>query len=155
MASPDLKMYEYGLKSNDIVGTMILVDSTTQVNTVTDSTSQVVLGAFDATGLVGSPYGYDSGYPLMLKLFAYDVVPDTTGVYELRVSGKLGDMTAQRLNDADFGITWQKRSWVGLTDADATVSLHPLPPITSISCKVVCGLATDYIDRDNEGSYNG
>ena len=153
MASPDLKIYEYGMKSNDIVGTMMLVDSTTQVYTVSDGTPQTVLGAFDATGLVGGIYGYDSGYPLMLKLFAYDVVPDSTGRYDLKVSGKLGDMTAQRLDDGAFGITWQKRSWVGLTDADATVSVHPLPPMTSVSCKVVCGLATDYIDRASEGSY--
>lgn len=153
MSSPDLILYEYGRKPSNLVGTKILVDSTTQEFTVSDGTSQVVLGAFDASGLSGAAYGYQTDYPLMLKLFCYDVVPDSTGRFDISVSGKLGDATSYRRGDEDFGMTWEKDNWDALGEADATVSIRKYPPVTSVTLKCVCGIATDYIDRKSEGSY--
>lgn len=148
----DLKKYEYGRKTLDLVGTVLLADSTTQVFNVSDTTSQVVLGPFDGTDLVD--YGYQTDYPLMLKVFCYDITPDSTGEFKLKVQGALGGGTSvRRRDDSDFGLTWQIRDWAGLTDADATVTAQVFPPMTSVSMKVVCGLATDYIDRKSEGSY--
>lgn len=153
MASPDLIKYEYGRKPNELVGSMILADATTQIHPASDSTAAVVIGPFDATGLTGAPYGYQTDYPLMLKLYCSSVNPDSTGEFKVTVSGKLGDATCQRESAKDFALTWKIRNWDALTDADATVSIRPYPPVTSVSMNCVCGIATDYVDRDGEGSY--
>lgn len=152
MSSPDLKKYEYGRKFSDLVGTVLLADSTTQVFDVSDTTSQVVLGPFDGTGLVD--YGYQTDYPLMLKVFCYDITPDSTGDFKIKINGSLGGGTSiRRRDDSDFGLTWQIRDWDKLVGVDATVTAQVFPPMTSVSMKCVCGLATDYIDRASEGSY--
>lgn len=153
MASPDLVQYEYKYQKTDIVGTIILADSTTQTVAVDNSTSQVVLGPFDTTGLVNGTYGYKSDYPLMLKLFCDTIDADATGEYKLTVSGSLGSTSVKRTNLDSFGMTWNINDWDSLTDADATVSLQAFSPMTSISMNCTCGIATDYIDRNSEGSY--
>jgi len=153
MASPDLIPYEYRYRQVDLVGTTILVDKTTQTVAVDNTASQVVLGPFDTSALSAAPYGYHTDYPLMLKLFCDTVVTDTTGEYEIKVTGSLGSTTARRQDDKKFGMTWKIRDWVSLTDADATVTITPFSPLTSVSMNCTCGLATDYIDRKSEGSY--
>jgi len=153
MASPDLIPYEYRYREVDVVGTTILADRTTQTVAVDNTAPQVVLGPFDTTSLSGSKYGYQTDYPLMMKLFCDTVVTDTTGEFEITVTGSLGSTAARRLNEDKFGLTWNIRDWVSLTDADATVTLTAFPPITSVSMNCTCGIATDYIDRESEGSY--
>lgn len=153
MASPDLIPYEYRYREVDVVGTTILADRTTQTVAVDNTSPQVVLGPFDTTNLSDSTYGYHTDYPLMMKLFCDTVVTDTTGEFEIAVTGSLGSTAARRLNQDKFGMTWNIRDWVSLTDADATVTLTPFPPMTSVSMNCTCGIATDYIDRKSEGSY--
>lgn len=152
MASPDLKPYQYGRKYGNLVGTSVLADATTPVVAVDNTAPKVVIGPFDATGLKTS-YGYHSDYPLLVKLFCDSVNPDTTGNFRVKVSGSLGDAEIQRSNADSFSLTWDVRDWVSLTDADATVTIMPYTPVTSVSMNCVCGLATDYIDRKSEGSY--
>jgi len=153
MASPILGPYEYHYRPIDIVGTTILSDKTTQIINVDSTASQKVFGTFDTAPLTSAPYGYHSNFPLLMKLFCYDIVTDTTGQFEVSVSGKLGSSVCKRSNEDSFGITWNVRDWASLTNADASVTITPLKPVTSVSMKCVCGLATDYIDRASEGSY--
>jgi len=153
MASPDLIPYRYVYSNVNPEGTLILADSTTQEFSVSNTSPQVVLGPFDASGLQGSPYGYLTNYPLMVKLFCSSVTPDSTGVFKVSASGSLGSAACERRNADSFALTWKVRNWEDLTDADATVTITPRPPVTSVSMTCVCGLATDNIDRDDEGSY--
>lgn len=151
MALPDLKPYKYGRKVGNVVGTVLLADATTPVVAVDSTASQVVLGPFDASGLTA--YGCQTDFPLMLKLFCSDVVPDSTGEFKVTVSGLLGSTALQRRDNESFGVSWNIRDWASLADADATVTISMYLPMTSVSMNCVCGIATDYIDRKNEGSY--
>ena len=153
MATPHLIPYRFRLKSNGIVNSVVLADSTTQMFNLSDSTAQVVLGPFDTTGLAEKPYGYSPDFPLMLKLYCTNVKPDTTGRFELNATGLLGDATVWRNDTENFGVTWKIRNWVDFKDADATISVRTYPPMTSVSMNCVCGLSTDAIDRKSEGSY--
>ena len=151
MASPSLSPYRYNVTPS--LQTPILADSSTIGVTVDNSATKAVLTRFDASGLQASFYGYDTTYPLLMKLFCYDIVTDSTGTFQVTVSGQLGGAGAQRLNADNFGLVWKVKNWADILDSDASVTILPYGSITSVSMKCTCGLATDYIDRASEGSY--
>lgn len=155
MALPNLSNYRYSYRSVDIVGTPLLTNSASPTVIVDQTTSSRALGAFDASGLSAAPYNFEPTYPLTVKLFCNTVKMDRTGEFEVSVSGSLGgsNTKCRRSDEKDFALTWKVRDWNLLAGADATVSVKPLSPVTSVSMHCVCGLAPDAIDQKDQGSY--
>jgi hypothetical protein len=151
MASLNLAKYQYNVTASR--QTTILADSSTIGMTVDSTATQAVLTTFDASSLQGQFYDFGTTIPLMMKLFCYDIVTDSTGAFQISVAGKYGSTSMQRQDTKDFGLTWKVRDWANMTDGNVTVSLLPFSPMTSVSMKCTCGVATDYIDKASEGSY--
>jgi hypothetical protein len=147
----NLAKYEYNVTAAR--QTTILADSSTIGMTVDSTATQAVLTTFDASSLQGSFYDFGTASPLMMKLFCYDIITDSTGAFQISVAGKYGSTSMLRQDTKDFGLTWKVRDWSTMTDGNVTVSLLPFSPMTSVSMKCTCGVATDYIDKASEGSY--
>jgi hypothetical protein len=96
-----------------------------------------------------------------MKLFCKDVVTDRTGEFVVTVQGSLtglnnpGQVICHRMDSRNFGMTWNLgysagSSWETILNSDATVSVKPLAPMTSVSLNCILGVATDNIDRIEE-----
>jgi len=146
MALPDLATYRYVYRPVDYAGIPILTDNPTTAVTVTQAATQQVLGPFDASGLAQAPYQFTQTSPIMFKLFCYNVVTDKTGEFEVNISGQLGSTKCRRLNEDSFAMTWDLDNWYNLVGADASVSITPFSPMTTVSMKCICGIAPDSKD---------
>ena len=146
----NLDVYRYIPSQTQIVGTPILTNSPVTQSTVDQTTSRSVLSGFNAADLTQPPFNYYPSYPLLMKLFCHDVVPDRTGEFIVTVTGSGGSTTAHRMDNNNFALTWSVPRWDSIANVDTTVSVRPIAPMTSVKFNCICGIATDNIDRPSE-----
>jgi hypothetical protein len=151
----NLELYGYQTRPVDNP-TPILVTSPATFVPVDQTTSGVTLAGVDLTVLRDSD-GYLPSYPLLMKLFCKDVIVDNTGEFILSVTGSVaqGSVVVHRQDIRDFGLTWSLghstgSSWDTILNSDATVSLTPIAPMTTVKMNCILGIATNNIDRPEE-----
>jgi hypothetical protein len=152
-----LQEYWYVADDKIIAGTPILTPSPVTMLTVDQTTSQCVFSGITGSDLTSAPYGYNPPYPLMLKLFCDNVEVDSTGEFKIKIEGpafktiefprrNFNDLDFRRNKEKNFAFTWYVKDWATKANIDATVSVHPYPPITSVSFQCICGLAENNIN---------
>jgi hypothetical protein len=152
----NLEIFGYHPRPVDIKGTVILTTSPTTFVPVDQTTPGVVLAGADLAVLRDSG-GYLPDYPLLMKLFCKDIITDNSGEFVLNVTGSAaqGNIVFHGQDVRNFGITWYLghstgSSWDTIRNSDATVSLLPIAPMTTVKMNCILGIATDNIDRPEE-----
>jgi hypothetical protein len=157
----NLTLYYHYPRPVDIKGTPILTTDPTTFVPTDQTTPGVTLAGVDMSVLRDS-FGYLTNYPLLMKLFCKDVVTDNTGTFVVSVTGTVVGMSptnkivVDRQDMRNFAITWSLGqpalgpSWDTISSSDATVTLTPLAPMTTVSMNCLLGIATDNIDRPEE-----
>lgn len=133
---------------NSVTGCPILTNSATPVSCASGSDTGV-LAISSGSDLTSGAYSYLPQYPLLMKLFFTSVKMDGTVAYPypeyiVRVSGST-TFTCHRTDEKDFGLSLKIKNW----DArclDTTVSITPIPPLTSVTMSCLAGIATDTQD---------
>jgi hypothetical protein len=157
----NLEVYRFHLRPIDVVGAPILTTAPASFTAVSNTSPGVVFTGVDMSVLRDSE-GFHTSYPLFMKLFCKDVSVDSTGEFIVSVNGSLAGMSSitypsiHRQDDKNFVMAWSLgysgwgRSWDSISSSDATISINPLSPMTSVSMNCILGVATDNINRPDQ-----
>ncbi len=137
---------------NSVPGCPMLVSSAAGV----DCTSASANGVFaqNPGSALATSHGYDTSYPLMLKLFCTNVAMTGTVAYPnpefiVNVTGP-ASCTVHRIDEKNFSLALKIKDW-NTKSLDTTLSITPIPPLTGVSFNCLAGLAYgDNQDRSPE-----